>query len=361
MALTQAEFLAVANLNPTTLNIWYDDSTQEILGITVPLQDTNIPPQNALQYLLEIESITIPVGVGGPTVIITVQDKSLLGTPLDQYYFLKPPTPFYIGTIINPTLQLPESTVNFSPNTPGVFFVNGEYNAILNNIDTNRDSTSIFDSTGISFAKVQDSLYSDTGWIKARYEGSQTQAQGFSGISPIITGQEFKGTYYPSNIQNNLIRSQSSSDRVSVNYLHTGEEQLPNYELIDTGWELLEEVSLGESTEIAVSPSISQNISPGDLLRIKIPPFYISSEVIKVLDVYEKFSVKQIDIIRGWGQTVQESYTSDGVLIKISPTTIFELEGNRINKIRSGKIYIQETSEILTVDDLGMVITGSLV
>jgi len=39
MALTQQEFLAVAGLNPNTFNVWYDDSSEEILGVTVPLQD----------------------------------------------------------------------------------------------------------------------------------------------------------------------------------------------------------------------------------------------------------------------------------------------------------------------------------
>jgi hypothetical protein len=44
---------------------------------------------------------------------------------------------------------------------------------------------------------VQDSLYSDTGWINGRYEGTSTNNITYASIDPAILGSSIQGTYYP--------------------------------------------------------------------------------------------------------------------------------------------------------------------
>lgn len=363
MALTQQEFLTVAGLNPNTFNVWYDDSSEEILGVTVPLQDISIPSQNALQYLLEIETITFPISTGTEVVTMNVGDKALLGTPPNQYYFLKadPTTPLTIVPSINPVLSLPNSVVNFSPTVVGSFFINGDYNATLNNIQEIRSSTIIENAGTTTLANVQDSLYLDTGWIQGRYEGSKTQAQDFSNISPTLTGKEFQGTYYPVNVADNLIRSQSGAERISTQYLHTGPEALPEYTIEQIGWTLGEIISDGEAEEIRVEKGVTATVDivVGDLLRIYTAGTP-GEEVLKVSRVYESLGQLNIDVIRRWNQTpTTSSYAGGSIIGRIKPTQIFKLEGNRVDTVNIGKIFVRDVEDILYVDPLGSIISGS--
>jgi hypothetical protein len=70
-------------------------------------------------------------------------------------------------------------------------------------------------------AKVQDSLYSDTGWSNARYTGTPTTAAGYGGIEPTITGVSFTGTFYPSTIASGSIQGFPLETRVLKEYFYT--------------------------------------------------------------------------------------------------------------------------------------------
>ena len=69
-------------------------------------------------------------------------------------------------------------------------------------------------------AKVQDSLYSDTGWSNARYNGTPTTAAGYGGIEPTITGVSFTGAFYSSTIDSTDIAGFPLETRVLKEYFY---------------------------------------------------------------------------------------------------------------------------------------------
>lgn len=69
-------------------------------------------------------------------------------------------------------------------------------------------------------AKVQDSLYSDTGWSNARYNGTTTTAAGYGGIEPTITGVSFTGAFYSSTIDSGAIALFPLETRVLKEYFY---------------------------------------------------------------------------------------------------------------------------------------------
>ena len=69
-------------------------------------------------------------------------------------------------------------------------------------------------------AKVQDSLYSDTGWSNARYNGTTTTAAGYGGIEPTITGVSFTGAFYSSTIDSTDIAGFPLETRVLKEYFY---------------------------------------------------------------------------------------------------------------------------------------------
>lgn len=78
---------------------------------------------------------------------------------------------------------------------------------------------SIFTDRAVK-AKVQDSLYSDTGWSNARYNGTTTTAAGYGGIEPTITGVSFTGAFYPSTIDSQTILDYPLETRILKEYFY---------------------------------------------------------------------------------------------------------------------------------------------
>ena len=99
--MTQAEFIAYAQLNPTQVNIWYTETEPDtILCITVPTID--FTGQNIVALLDQIQQIIAPVEVGGNVLDITldVLTTQLCTNALQNFYFFTV-TPYIIGAITN--------------------------------------------------------------------------------------------------------------------------------------------------------------------------------------------------------------------------------------------------------------------
>lgn len=85
---------------------------------------------------------------------------------------------------------------------------------------------SIINNTA-DFAEIQDSNYSNTGWIRSRYVGTSIDSGSNGNISPVLSIKSFSGTLYPSGTQDNVIQGQDPAIRVYEEFVHTGVNSLP--------------------------------------------------------------------------------------------------------------------------------------
>lgn len=368
MALTQQEFLDIVTIvDPTgqQVHIWYDENTDQILGLTIPTVFNN---QNVLGYLQQLEKIVIPINTT-ETVILTILDRSFI----NQAYYFFTVEPYPIGNISD-NLNYPSSLI-FIPEILGLIFVNGDYNALFNNIQDIRQSSYIKQGTSEILAFVQDSLYQDTGWIRGRYDGTKTNFQDFSTISPILEGGEFEGSYFTLASTNEYIFALPNNEKVFNNYFFSGEGTLPSYEVIQTTAKRSSIFPISGTTDsftISGSDTLttsSLTIQVGDLLRLGSGSTEVPSpEIVKVLSITNLTGISQeIKVQRRWNLTTQVDLTDPsefalsgrGKIYKINPVRIFNLSGNRVEVPSQGRIQIRSTQDIIDIDELGFIVTGS--
>ena len=76
-------------------------------------------------------------------------------------------------------------------------------------------------------ASVQDSLYYDSGWTRARYVGTKTNPSDNAGIEPALGGRSFLGEQFSSDTATDYICQ--SENRLQQEFFHDGGTQLPVY------------------------------------------------------------------------------------------------------------------------------------
>lgn len=264
-------------------------------------------------------------------------------------------------------------------------FLNNEYDILFNNVNSSRRSTYIqlsdrnspftlpnTDVTYISlpgnflnilagnaeYAQVQDSNYSDSGWISSRYRGTPTNRLNYIGPDPAIAGNIFEGSAYQYQIQDNIIISQPDAERTYQNYIVTGIDTLPTYlgSEQNTNFELSS--NIGETTTLfEINPGIFRtiNIEVGDVI---FPG--TSKERFKVLSIQPLITGRsQVTVQRGWNNTKPEAHTQYTSLKKIKPTFVYQVNKNRTASTGRVKIRVTNTQEILYIDSEGMIISGS--
>ena len=128
-------------------------------------------------------------------------------------------------------------------NTVAVDFINGDYNAIINNANEIRKNSFVFDVDrtagntaprnieGILLgsapkAPIQDSNYTTRGLVLGRYEGAKTTQSDF-GTLPVLEGSVTNGALYPTSSADINICSQSLSDRNIQEIFYTGNFEYP--------------------------------------------------------------------------------------------------------------------------------------
>lgn len=361
--LTQAEFFTIADLYPGGINIWCTESTPtQVLGITVPFIDNE---GNNIQSTLEqIQTITLPVdNDAGSNVELTITSRVIRGTSPYRYYFFTVQVlniSSYVSPIANEVIQ--DGQVILLPNLRGGSFYLSDYNATLNIAQDNRLSDYILRNTSATYANVQDSLYSDTGWINARYDGSSTNSENYASIDSAILGSSLQGTYYPIQTSDTEINNIDVSERSYLEYFHTSTQAYPTYSLELPALFYLDANYSSTASQLVAYPESENSplvlYQPGDLIKVGN-----SSEVIKVVSMYRLTAANDynIDVIRGWSNTVKAAIVSSPQVqvFKIGTIRMFELEGNKPSPVKQGKIRIKDTGYIVHTDLLGYVISGS--
>ena len=219
------------------------------------------------------------------------------------------------------------------------------------------------------FASIQDSNYTHTGHINARYNGTKTSELDFSGIGSAISAKTFQGASYlletPSaytdTTYNALICSQSLDERELEEFLFEGTSDLP---LIGTSFlgtiSSTNPLTAPNDTSIAITTFSGQYIAPGDVLTInRSSP--AQTELVQVLAVTNttsgKFPVITLHIQRRFdGASTSFSFIAGDQVLRTAGSRIFRAKGSRLIPIGRERVWIKDNKTIVKTNDRGFVI-----
>jgi len=394
MSITSTEFLTIVDATqPDSVNIWYSDTTPlTVFGLTIPAIDNN--GNDATQLLLSAQQINVTIN--GYNYTFVIQSRSRRNTGVRRngttYYFFEI-TPVVINSLADDTPIILSQIVVAIPNTTNTTFFGGDYDALLNNVQDNRQSTNIMiadryeikggpgslNPTNIDDiitltaqkADVQDSNYSTTGWINGRYEGTSTDSTNYGGLDSAITGKAFEGSYFPTSITTESINRQiSSSAIIYSNYLSTSQDDSPSQPDIVRTKYITDNVRI-QSRDTVIFIKVFPDIPPttpdiyiGDIITMTngINPGAVNfTEYMRVVDIrpllYNNFV--QLTVTRRWNNTPLGNFNSDidRPIFKISNLTkIYQLRGNKIQGISRGRLVVKDSLGILTIDGSGQIV-----
>lgn len=227
-------------------------------------------------------------------------------------------------------------------------------------------------------APVQDSNYTDTGLVNARYNGSKTTEEDFSGISPAVAAKPFDAAIYNTSISSSFICSQSLADRDIVPILFEGPTEFPEVSSeqvgfmlgIDTGNSFTSSVA-GFDTENQSNISLQGTgvkLKPGDIISVngqKTDGTNITEDM-QVLTVQELTTVGSL--IRTVNLFVQRDVFATGdkikTLINAGPTRIvtrssgarlLTIEGSRLIAISDKQVWVKENRTVVKTNYRGFV------
>lgn len=202
-------------------------------------------------------------------------------------------------------------------------------------------------------ASVQDSNYNHTGHINARYNGSKTTELDYSGLSPAISAKPLEAALYNSNENNDIICSQSLSDRTIEEVFFEGTTEFPEVGLETIAY-LNEEISNTSQTEIILLGVVGIKISAGDVIQL-------STEQMLVLAVQQSTATGllrfTLQVERQYNSTTAQSSYSVGTHVRrLSGARLFKFNRNRPVAIPDRKVWIKENRTIVRTNDRGFVV-----
>jgi hypothetical protein len=381
---------------PSTIIINYNTvgGVTTIDDVAILIENGNLPQlQEATSISLSIPELNggiININVESSTNPVRVIDKGIVG----GYYCYSIITPEQrpVLTILPATDPEDYNTdVVIEPVTATGAFNYNNYNPIIGNTLGDRESSyRVFSDRGttrletrtnpvniISIisdraipANIQDSLYSDTGWIQGRYEGTKTTAEGYGGIDPTIAGISFTGAYYPVTLEDTSIREATIDTRVIQEYF-----LIPG-KGIDTSVPVI--TFPADPSKSAIYRATGQLPPTRTLLDLTVIPGAAEVEPIKVGDylyLYNEDEIVKVEQVERVGSTTNTTIkrfmfgTNPNPSTSLVETTVrvltdinrlYQVDSNRIEFIGEGKIWVQASGDILRLDELGYSATGSV-
>lgn len=227
-------------------------------------------------------------------------------------------------------------------------------------------------------APVQDSNYTDTGLINARYNGTKTTEEDFSGISPAVAAKPFDAAIYNTSISSSFICSQSLADRDIVPILFEGPTEFPEVSSeqvgfmlgIDTGAAYVSTVSGFDSqTQSNISlQGTGVKLKPGDIISVngqKADSTNITEDM-QVLTVQELSIVGSL--IRTVNLFVQRDVFATGdkiltltntgatrIVTRSSGARLLTIEGSRLIAISDKQVWVKENRTVVKTNYRGFV------
>lgn len=399
--MTEQEFIAVHNTSPSinfayTINVNYDDSTPLVPGYIRSLEAGRVP-ETLPHYITGITvkrralSVDGQQGVNMSRILDGLERVRFVFNGYDislniltRYYNS---TGFYYYFRVYP-FQLPAEavdsfrddpetnlnvTIDFTPFIEDLEYLFTTYNVNYNNVQNIRTSYKIvkserqassalptnFDAIydGIAeYAKVQDSLYYDTGWKNARYEGSKTNQNTYSGISPGISGRLFQGSVFSVDTVLDTFCLIGNNNEIAEELLHTGKRIYPEYVTSSLGIFLETGLAPNEITVEYISGStITGSIEPGDIVILQ-------NEKLKVKSINTNTDPPFLTVIRGWGGTVDTFHPSTTEFKKIDRIDIarFNTSRTKSNSQPSSIVYVKDVNIAFYTDNTGTIYSQSV-
>ena len=235
-------------------------------------------------------------------------------------------------------------------------------------------------------AQVQDSNYTTTGHTNARYNGTKTTEDDYSGIEPFLSATPVQGSTYRIDEDDNFICSQSLDDREVEGFLFLGSGNIPTLATSDLGFITSNNQVTSTSGSVAnvivdehdqsfnMTVNIGVNnkmikIKPGNVLLLT-DPNNGNTEVVQVLNNLHVVNVNppystslttvELQVKRRFdGATTTHSFPTNTIVEAFTDTRIFRLEGSRLIAVDEKKIWIKDNRTILKTNNSGYVISLS--
>ena len=231
-------------------------------------------------------------------------------------------------------------------------------------------------------AQVQDSNYTTTGHTNARYTGTKTTEDDYSGIEPFLSATPIQGATYRVDEDDNFICSQSLDDREVEDFLFLGSGNIPTLATSDLGFITSNNQVTSTSGSVAnvivdehdqsfnMTVNIGVNnkmikIKPGTVLLLT-DPNNGNTEVVQVLNnlhvtnanapYYTSLTTVELQVQRRFdGATTTHSFPTNTVVEAFTDTRMFKLQGNRLVAVNEKKIWIKDNRTILKTNNSGYV------
>lgn len=316
--------------------------------------------------------------ISGTLFSFTITDRAYYRSAAGYGFFYYKIDSTIFDTTTAPTSSVVQLTIDFTPFLEDVLKLLQDYDILISNIDTSRQSvravkldkeqdalfatnrTLVLNGEG-TYANIQDSLYKDTGWKRGRYVGSSTSAATYNKVDPGISGKLFEGELYRNVASNNLILSGTYSDRNFKEYLHTQRnKELPAFKKVNLGISL-STLEVKDKAALTYTGAISSSLAgleSNDILYIQSASFDIY-ETLKVISAPTSGSLV---VLRGYEESTRKDLSGcSGSIYRAEKYDIYDLgEFNRDTKrIVSSKLYLKDTAEIIYLDDYGTVYSSS--
>lgn len=416
--MTQQEFLIYTKIYPNRVNVWYSDTAPyTIQGISIPVLTPSPNSADIRGYLQQATQVTIPLTSGGSTTLdiqssnyVSVSTPST-STGITEYFFF---------TTVQRTIPVPTSpsialgNILLSPGIIGAEFQGSPYNLSAGIIQNARTSEYIMLSdrykiselsgsdgytgplnivqllTGSAVkADVQDSNYTDSGWIKGRYDGTSTNIDDFA-VEPAVNGRIFQASIYPKGAATDQIKFQITSSQVLyTDYFYSGIGDRPGFNILESGFRVTGSNGIPSPTGIGNIPSYiySQGdtysnflfyikpyqylgyapnpLNPGDIVTVVTGgsgTLLQTTDLMSVIGVGQLFDHQgkvyySVQVKRGYGNTTLTQFDSRNNLEvkKVVPVKLYELKGNKLQGLPEAKVVVKETGDILLIDKFGFV------
>jgi hypothetical protein len=302
----------------------------------------------------------------------------------NSFYLYEVTSNVQVPNILDADLAYPEygTSVNFEPVINTAVFSTSNYNVTINNATNLRKSTlkqqsdreaglivptnfNVILTNSASKAEVQDSFYTTTGIVNARYRGSKTTPSDSGGVSPALTAREFAGEIFPLDVNRDYACGILNPGRVLENLLHTGPNINPGYTTSSLNIQTLPPPSgeLGDDDLVfqysftTFTGNLNPQIDSGDLL---VFDSNISTEIMRVN--FHNQDTNQLVVTRGHLGTEAVQVPNETEIFKIVRTDILR-EGTFVSNLRSigdSIIYVQEDNSLVYTDSYGAIYSSSL-
>lgn len=208
-------------------------------------------------------------------------------------------------------------------------------------------------------ASVQDSNYTTSGIVNARYKGTKTDSSDYSGIEPAIAAQPFQAAIYDIGDNDLFICSQSLSDRTIEDFLFIGSSTSPTVSISTLGSIVSSNVlSSASDTVLDVALrdlKLADQLKQGDILRVTNGS---NTELLQVISSVRKstLGVVEINVVRDYAnESAGHSFPTNAIVSRFIDNRLFKIDGNRLIAITAKKVWVKENRTILKTSQNGYV------